>query len=270
MTQNLQEEYYDDQSDYWSESPHLKHRRLNELLIGVVTGEIASTTDRGLSGSVLEIGGGDGTITEKLLAQGFPVTSTDMSAASVARMAERFHHNDRFHAVHDETGSMDAVGDKRFSAIVFASVLHHIPDYLSAIESAATSHLEPGGTIVSVQDPLWYSRVGGYTRTLDKVAYLSWRIARGDTMRGIKTRLRRATSGLSETEVGDAVEYHVVRDGVDELAITESLHQMFETVNLVRYWSSQGSVQQWVGEKLGLANTFCFSASDYRPEITAK
>lgn len=266
MSQSLQEEYYDEQTDYWSESPHLKHRRLNELLIGVLTDEIAATTDRGLDGSVLEIGGGDGTITERLLAQGYPVTSTDMSAASVARMAERFRHNDRFQAIHDETGSMEAVGGQQFSVILFASVLHHIPDYLSAIQSAISSHLEPGGTLVSVQDPLWYPRIPGSARKFDKAAYLSWRVTRGDTMRGIKTRLRRAKSGLSETEVGDAVEYHVVRDGVDELAILESLDPMFETVKVVSYWSSQGTPQQWLGEKLGLANTFCLTASDYRPD----
>ncbi len=264
MSESLQGSFYDEHQEYLDGSPHLKHHRLNASLIALIFDAVDRSTEAGLPPQVLEIGGGDGSLTAPLLAGGLEVTSTEMSAVSVATMEGRFRRNDRFRAILDPDGSLGVLGDARFSSVLFGSVLHHIPDYLGAIADVVATHLRPGGSLVTVQDPLWYPRLSNAVRRSTTAAYLSWRIFQGDLARGARTRLRRATSGLSEDEVGDAVEYHVVRDGVDEEAVAELLGRTFERVETRRYWSTQGGVQQRLGEAAGIANTFAVAAVGYR------
>jgi SAM-dependent methyltransferase len=263
MTNNPQDEFYDEASEYFAGSPHLRHRALNQTLLDLIYGAADAAADAGLPADLLEIGGGDGSITEPLLARGFAVTSTEMSSASVRRLRARFQHNDRFRAVHDADGSLAILDGERFSCILFASVLHHIPDYATTIADAIAEHLREGGSLVTIQDPLFYPRLGAATRRSSSLAYLSWRLAQGNFARGVKTRVKRAVQGPSEYDPGDAVEYHVVRDGVDEEAITNLLRPHFEQVELHRYWSSQGPLQQRAGEALGLRNTFAIVARGY-------
>jgi hypothetical protein len=59
------------------------------------------------------------------------------------------------------------------------------------------------------------------------------------------------------------VEYHVVRDGVDEQAIVDLLAPMFERVELFTYWSTQSRAAQAIGRRLGLVNTFGVAATRY-------
>jgi SAM-dependent methyltransferase len=261
---NLQEEVYDEDSDYLAGSPHLRHRGLNQALLELIFAATEAAAEAGLPPELLEVGGGDGSITEPLLARGLTVTSTEMSRASVERIRARFPHNDRLRAVHDADGSLAVLGDEELSCILFASVLHHIPDYMATIADVLSRHLRPSGSLVTIQDPLFYPRLAPATRRASGFAYLSWRLFQGDFRRGVQTRLRRATRGVSEEQAGDAVEYHVVRDGVDEQGIVELLAPRFETVELRRYWSSQGRLQQRVGEALGLHNTFAVLARGYR------
>ena len=58
---------------------------------------------------VLEIGAGDGSVSDRLLALGCDVTGTEMSLDSVESMNSRFDGNDRFHAVYDPDGSLKVV-----------------------------------------------------------------------------------------------------------------------------------------------------------------
>ncbi len=260
MPQSSQEDHYETGYDYWSESPHLKHRHLYEQLVGEMA-DLVVDPSAARPPEILEIGAGDGAISERLLALGCDITGTEMSRHSVSVMNSRFGSNDRFRALHDPDGDLGCLEGRRFDAVVFASVLHHIPDYLAAVDHAVEAHLRPGGALISIQDPLWYPRMSPTSLRLTNAAYLSWRIGRGNIARGLKTRLRRRFQGLSEEAPGDAVEYHVVRDGVDEEAIVDQLRARFESVNLLTYWSSQGVVQQRLGERLGMVNTFAIFAA---------
>lgn len=257
-TETQQGVHYGRDYDYVSESPHLKHRHLNEMLVDRMATSVP--VREGRNPEILEIGGGDGSVSERLLALGFDLTATEMSAESVDAMRRRFSRNDRFRAELDEDGSLDVLGDRQFDAVIFASVLHHIPDYLSAISTAVT-RLRPGGSLISIQDPLWYPRLPASTVRMTNAFFLSWRLTRGNLLRGVKTRLGRMTRGVSEEATGDVVEYHVVRNGVDELAVQEHLEPDFDRVEIVRYWSSQGTPQQRAGEKLARVNTFAVFAT---------
>jgi len=260
-----QGDHYGAGYDYNSESPHLKHRHLHERLLGRISAVASGLGQSEREVEALEIGAGDGSVSSHLLAVGCDVTASEMSADSVETMNRRFAGNGRFRAVLDPDGSLDVLGDRRFDLILYASVLHHIPDYKAAIEQAVDRHLRSGGAMVAIQDPLWYPRMSRFTLRFQNACYLSWRLTRGNLLRGLRTRTRRARHGLSEVEAGDAIEYHVVRNGVDEQAIEALIGPRFNKVEIDRYWSSQGTPQQLAGEKLGLVNTFAVFAEGHRP-----
>jgi hypothetical protein len=264
VSESIQGSFYDEHQDYVSGSPHLKHLQVRAALLQLVFQAASLATARGLPAEVLEIGGGDGSVTEPLLANGLSVTTTEMSTVSTARLASRFSRNDRFRAVHDPDGSLQILDGQQFSCILFASVLHHIPDYLSAISHAMDSNLRIGGSLVSIQDPLWYPRMNRTVRAASDGAYLSWRALQGGLVRGVQTKVRRLTRGLQNDHPSDTVEYHVVRNGVDEDGIARLLSPFFEPVVLKRYWSTQGSLQQRLGEGLRLENTFAILGGDFR------
>ena len=261
---NVQDLEYGPGYDYWSGAPHLKHRVLAEHLRVLATRAVDSAARAGLDASVLEIGAGDGAVSERLLAMGCHVTATEMSRASVETLCRRYGRNDRFEAVLDPDGALDALGGQSYSVVVFVSVLHHIPDYLKTIRMVVDRHLAEGAALLSFQDPLWYPTTPRHVRLATDLAFLSWRITQGHISRGLCTRLRRARHGLSEIDPSDTVEYHVVRAGVDQEAIRAQLEPYFASVDVLRYWSSQSNLGQRVGARLGFSNTFACLATGFQ------
>ena len=94
--------------------------------------------------------------------------------------------------------------------------------------------------------------------------YLTWRLTRGDFLRGLASRARRARNDLRTDEPGDMVEYHVVRNGVDQDAIQKLLESRFEHVTVTSYWSTQASLWQSLGQRLDLRNTFAVQARGHQ------
>ncbi|HEY2636353.1 MAG TPA: class I SAM-dependent methyltransferase [Solirubrobacteraceae bacterium] len=260
--QHHQERVYTGDHDYRAGSPHLKHRRLNEEILARLRALLAALAARGLPPTVLEVGAGDGAFAEPLLAYGCHYTATEMSRPSIARLERLYARNERFAAVFDPDGTMGRLGEERFSLVLFASVLHHIPDYLAALDRAARERVAPGGALATVQDPLFYPRLGRARHALSEAAFLSWRVSQGHLARGAATRLRRARGVRDEDNPSDMVEYHVVRDGVDEEAVVALLRPSFARVELWPYWSTTAGLWQRVGELTGARNTFGVVAED--------
>jgi len=213
--------------------------------------------------SLLEIGAGHGDYTVEALAAGCSVTATDMSRDSVAFMKERFQTNPVFRAVFDQNGMLDGLGDARFSVILCSSVLHHIPDYSGFIKGPVLDRLERAGTLLIFQEPLWYPRLRRSDYWASRAAYLAWRSTRGSYLRGLSTLGRRIVGRLDASTEADMVEYHVVRQGVDESAIADECRDRFDHVECSPYWSTQAPPFQWIGQQLGLRNTFLIKASDF-------
>lgn len=256
---NFQDEFYGANLDYRHGSPHLSYPALNDALITLLRREIDRLAERGLPLDILEIGAGHGGFTEPMLAAGCSVTTIEMSRASADRIAARFAHNPSLTSLHSPDGDLPP-GLGRFSLATCISVLHHIPDYLSAVREIL-SRLRPGGSLVALQDPLWYARVSSSALRFNRVGYLSWRMVQGDLARGLSTQLRRQRGILDESNPSDMVEYHVIRDGVDEDALETVLSEHFGSVEIVRYWSNQSALFQRAGDALGLQNTFGIIAS---------
>jgi SAM-dependent methyltransferase len=258
---NFQDEFYDASADYRRGSPHLLHRRLNEALLEVLQRELARLKAMGLPLTVLEVGAGHGDFTAAVLAAGCNVTAIEMSRASLDLLCKRFETNDAFRGVLSPDGSIQDT-DTNYSMLLCASVLHHIPDYLPFLETAV-SRIVPGGTLLCLQDPLFYERVPTRTRGFERVAYGAWRVRQGNLRQAFATWRRRRRGVLDEQILADMVEYHVVRNGVDEEAVERQLSMNFKCTEVVRYWSAHLSLGQIVGERLGLENTFAVIARDH-------
>lgn len=262
--QRLQELEYPLDRDYRAGSPHLLHWHLYDRLATMLREALAKVVDAGLPPSVLEIGAGHGAFTEPALAAGARVTATEMSRPSMVTLAQRYRTNAGFRAVFDPDGTLDALREERFSLIICSSVLHHIPDYLAFLSGPMLGRLNEGGAFMSIQDPLWYPSVGRLTHRLDRCSFLLWRMTQGNYRQGLATRVRRLRHVYDETNPADMVEYHVVRQGVDQRAIERLLIANFADVELRTYWSTMAVPMQRIGEKLGRPNTFTFCAFNRR------
>jgi SAM-dependent methyltransferase len=258
----LHEGVYDDAYRY-ADDPHLAHPELRGWIVHLVTGVAQRAVSKGLPPRLLEIGAGDGALTEPLLARGFEVTATDVSQHAVDRLQEAFGDNPRFNAVYDAAEDASGVDGGPFAAVVCASVLHHIPDYLSFLGGVVDRHLAPGGAVLSVQDPLRYDTMSPVAHRFDRAAYLIWRLGRGNRLSGLVSLKNRITGQLDPSRPGDMVEYHVVRNGVDEQALWELLAPSFDEVRVLRYWSNQARIAQRLGRRFGLANQFALVAEGH-------
>jgi SAM-dependent methyltransferase len=250
----LQEREHGLGHNYAEGSPHIRHHTIRGRLISSLHTLVREVIDQHGRCRVLELGAGHGTFTDHLLAAGAQVTVTEMSKPSVRFLQSRFRRNPNVTVIHDQDGTASCqVGD--VDAVVCISVLHHIPDYLGTIERVV-GQIAPGGTFFSAQDPLWYPRRSRMSMNLDRNAYFLWRLGQGHLRRGLATRVRRIRGIYDDTNEADMVEYHVVRDGVDEEALRDLLAQNFEAVEVQRYWSTQSGVLQTVGERFFPPTTF--------------
>jgi glycosyltransferase involved in cell wall biosynthesis/SAM-dependent methyltransferase len=256
---NFQESFYNAEINYREGSPHLAHPLLYERLVSVVREQVASVAAAKLPLDVIEIGAGHGGFTEPMLAAGCRVTALEMSQASVSRLNTLFAENPSFECIYNPDGTLNCLTDD-FSIAACVSVLHHIPDYMAALQDL-TDRIRAGGSLVILQEPLWYPRTRNVALRLNRLGYLSWRVRQGSLRRGIATEIRRVRGYYDESNPSDMVEYHIVRHGVDEQAISDFLLSRFKDVRVIPYWSNQSDLVQKLGQRLGLDNTFGVVAS---------
>ncbi|MGH3751839.1 MAG: methyltransferase domain-containing protein [Pseudonocardiaceae bacterium] len=251
---DLQQSAHGAGHDYAAGSPHIRHHALRSTVVATLQEVVGEVLDARGSCRVLEVGAGHGVFTDHLVAMGAQVEITEMSAPSARVLTHRFRHNDRVQVVLDTDGAAAGRGGP-VDVVVCLSVLHHIPDYLSAVRSY-TDRIAPGGAFVSFQDPLWYARRSRLSRLVERAGYLMWRLPQGEFRRGLASVGRRLRGELDETKVSDMAEYHVVRAGVDEVALQELLRPHFAAVRMVHYWSAQVGWIQAVGSRVGPPTTF--------------
>jgi 2-polyprenyl-3-methyl-5-hydroxy-6-metoxy-1,4-benzoquinol methylase len=257
---NLQEQRYQAGADYRKGSPHLSHPALHDRLVEVLRGVAVRLDREGLPLRVLEIGAGHGGFTEPALALGCDVTAVDMSGPSIAELRRRLGINPKLRLIHSPDGALSDVGGD-YTLLMCVSVLHHIPDYVSFL-AAATELLAPGAALLTLQDPTWYPRHRAAARAA-KGTYFAWRLVQGNLTGGVRTRLRRMSGLLDETNPADMVEYHLMRNGVDEDAVISFARERFAEVTLIPYWSTHLGLAHGLGERLGLQSSFGVVAHGY-------
>ena len=249
--------------DYDKGSPHLRHDKLREMTEGRLATLVAASIARSGSCRVLEVGAGHGTFTRCLLDAGAVVSVTETSSASADHLRRQFADPGRVEVQFDETGEAILESDKRWDLAVMTSVIHHIPDYLTFLDRLAGLVVDDGA-IFAVQDPLYYPRMSKIAHVADRAAYFLWRLGQGSYGRGLATRVRRMRGVYLDTEPSDLVEYHVMRDGVDEEAMVQRLGTFFDDVEIFRYWSTQSPLLQRIGSRTRMLTTFGVEATGRR------
>lgn len=241
--------------DYERGSPHLRHSNVRRSIVTSIRDLIEEQFDRSGACRVLEIGAGHGGFTDHIAATGADLTVTEMSRPSLEVLRKRFGHNPRVRLLYDRDGEAVFADSGSYDLVVCISVLHHIPDYLTFVDRL-TERIHPGGAFSSFQDPLWYPCRSRASLRVDRGAFYLWRLTQRDLIRGAGTFVRRARRIYDESNPSDMVEYHVVRDGVDEARLEKLLRIRFTRTDLRRYWSTQHPAFQWAGDRLGLESTF--------------
>lgn len=251
-----QDASHGDGHNYIVGSPHLRHSGLRSRIDHRIGGTVREVLHRQGHCSVLEIGAGHGSFTDTVLAAGGSATITEMSKASADFLGRKFRDNPDVRVLYDTDGSAPFRESQQYDVILLISVIHHIPDYLEVITRLCDTVLRSGGAVVTFQDPLWYPRQKRWDRALSWGSYFAWRLTQGEFRRGLATRWRRLRGSYSESEPSDLVEYHVVRDGVDDLGLHSLFEQRFRDVEIDRYFSTQSPQLQAIGEKFFPENTF--------------
>ena len=139
------------------------------------------------------------------------------------------------------------------------ALLHHIPDYAAFIEKATTV-ISPGGYFVSVADPLRYDSLSRCEYYYARATYYSMRLFKGNYLRGLKTLMRRSRGTLSKDLPEDNVEYHVVRNGVDQDAIKKVLENLGFDCEIISYFGWNNPIMSPLGRKLGIKSSFAVVA----------
>lgn len=249
--------------DYTIGSPHLRHVSLRRRIDVRIQAAVTEIVRRQGRCEVLEIGAGHGSFTETALAAGASVTVTEMSSASYDHLVRRFGGSSNVRIVLDPDGEAPFRDPRQYDLILLISVIHHIPDYVGVIARLCDEVLRPGGTVVTFQDPLWYPRQKRWHRALTWASYFAWRSTQGELRRGLATRWRRLR-GVYTDAPSDLVEYHVVRQGVDDLRLMALFGTRFTDVTIDRYFSTQSPQIQRVGEGRFPDNTFGIMARGRR------
>jgi SAM-dependent methyltransferase len=244
-------------------SPHLKHRHLQELfeqLVSEVYGAAASIGERP---RILDLGAGEGSITQVFLQKGAEVTAVDISKTQLEFLGEKnrdfadrleIRCQDVYGALH----SLESAGEK-YEIVVTNSFLHHLKDYLTLIERIPAV-MTANSVFFSFQDPIKYTSLNRINRCFNWIAYYSSRMFQGDLLRGLGRYLRRRRGVYLNDCLEDNVEYHGTRGGVDQEAIISLLHKSGYKCRLISYFSTTSAFWQAIGEGLGMKSTFSIIA----------
>ncbi len=247
--------------DYLDGAPHLKHAEVRALFLRLLEESVREARSLSSAPCALDIGAGGGAATLPLLAAGVRVVAVDVSSQQLRRLEEAAGGGELETLTEEAFSALDRLraAGRRFEIVVANSLLHHVPDYLALLR-AATGVLVPGGCLLTFQDPMRYGSLGLGERLYSGAAYGAWRLRRPDALGGIARTLRRRCGIYALDCPHDNVEYHVVRDGVDQQAALRELRGLGLACRLVEYFSTPGPLWQSLGTRLGLRNTFAVVA----------
>ncbi|MFN7171258.1 MAG: class I SAM-dependent methyltransferase [Fimbriimonadaceae bacterium] len=245
--------------EYIDGSPHIKHESLRRLYAEQVVRILDFVSAPGKTVRVLDLGSGEGSVTLPFLQQGAHVTAVDISQPMLDRLSEACaEYKDRLEPtcedIHKSLQGF-AEGYRKFDVVVCNSFLHHIPDYLELIRQSCKV-LDRPGAFFAFQDPMRYDTLGKKNHSISRLAYLSWRVTKGDLMGGAQRLARRSKGVLDENSMHDNAEYHCVRNGVDQEAIGRELKELGFEPEIIEYFSTQSKMWQSIGTGLGAKNTF--------------
>lgn len=248
------------EGEYAKLAPHLSHSSIRSRYAALISRVMAAASRNGITPTVLDLGAGDGLATLPFLALGARVVAVDISRQQLDQLEERC----KTYGDHLEVRCADITKvlcqGAIYDVVVINSVLHHIPDYLGLLEQVP-GVLGKRGILFSFQDPMWKASMTLRDSFLSGAAYAAWRMGRGDVFGGLWRRVRREFGVFKADSLHDNTEYHAIRGGVNQLAISQLLANHGMRCELTEYCSFHSALLQPVGDRLGVRNTFAITAS---------
>lgn len=244
---------------YINGAPHLKHKKLQEFHRAIIEDVYAQAAVHSSDARVLDLGSGEGTSASTFLALGALVTAVDISEEQLNNLRSRCESFSHRLEVRQEDVWDNLRQPLHYDVVIVNSFLHHVPDYLELIR-LIVRRIGEHGQFVSFQDPLRYDTMGSANYAFSHFSYLAWRMCQGNLLQGLQTRIRRARGIYIAGSKEDDAEYHVTRNGVDQVAICRLLEAEGFECRLIQYFSTQGAIFQRLGSWLGFSNTFSLVA----------
>ena len=215
--------------------------------------------------TVLDIGAGDsGVPTDYLVKYGFKVVETDISNVSLQRLLLLF--EDFESQISIESGDIFDVLDnynnmgQKFDLIIARAFLHHIPDTTKLLEKIKPV-LNENGVFISFADPLRYDTLSYFELLFSKIDYYLWRIRQGNLKRGINSFIRRGIRNkLDESLEEDMLEYHVVRNGLDQELIENFWKFNGVKCEVIKYYWSPSKLFILIANFFKVKNGFAIKA----------
>jgi SAM-dependent methyltransferase len=249
-------------------SPHIHHARLRARYADLAADVFRRARAHVGEPAVLDLGAGDGLVTQTFLELGARVTAVDVSQRQLAALAETTaEYAERLTTECGEAGEILARLRRewrRFDVVVAVSFLHHVPDYLSIL-GGAIEVVERHGQVFVFQDPMWASSMTHRDRLLSRIAYGAWRLRQPDALGGLARHVRRRRGVWLDDCAADNVEFHELRAGVDQESVRALLEAHGFEVRLVRYFSTQSLLWQRIGDRLRACNKFAIIAARNPP-----
>lgn len=261
MAASANAEIYDDKAtrDFIDGAPHIKHaslRRFYKSLYSDVFDTAKATTP---VVRVLDLGAGEGSVTRQFLRLGANVTAVDISASQLNELRKKCQNDAQsLHVVQNDINEFLETAEEKYDIIIFSAFLHHVPDYLGMI-SNATKFLHENGQICVFQEPLRFDSLSKPVKWFNNIAYLCWRMFKGDVFGGLKRRYLRCKGQYKEI-VADQADYHCIRNGMDQTAMLELFRGLGMTCEVKTYFSTQSRLFQKLGEIMRVKNTFSIIA----------
>jgi len=245
-------------NEYVLGAPHIRHPHLQRMYDGLAAKTFETIQKVVPIPRILDLGAGEGSVTATYLNLGASVTAVDISAGRLKQLSHRCAGlPGQLEIVCGE--AVEAIDtltreSKQYDLVVATAFLHHVPDYEYLLRRAV-GILSANGQILTFEDPLRYDLLSLPVRLFSGVAYCSWRLLQRDLVAGTWRFVRRQMGNYVDASP-DNVEYHVVRNGVDQDAICRLLDELGMDSHLVRYFSTQAPFWETIGRHLGVANTF--------------
>lgn len=237
-------------------APHINHQSLRDLYLDTLRLVFARAKENSAEPHVLDLGAGEGSVTVPMLQLGARVTAVDISPSQLEEMKQKCREFTGRITIHcRDVNEFLGETNETFDLVVANSFLHHVPDYLGMI-GQAVKLLGEKGQFFSFQDPMRYDTLPVLTRLYSGAAYAGWRVFDGDLFGGLQRYIRRKRGIYLDDSPEDNTEFHATRNGVDQNAIVELLKRQGFAVEMIPYFSTHGRIFQWIGEKLGVADTF--------------
>lgn len=258
--------FFDNRSSarFAESSPHIAHPTLASLWQSVAKRALATAAQVPRLLHVLDLGAGDGFSALPFLEAGALVTAVDSSTVQLERLRQRPAGASNLEIRQQDVEQFLRENHAHYDIVIASSFLHHVKDYLALVENLASIAADTGSQILLFQDPMRYDTVGRASRAFYLLSYAAWRCRQPDAFGGIRRRIRRFHGVYMEDCPEDVVEYHVVRNGVDQNALASLLKERDFDVEIIKYWSHQSRTFQRAGELFGLQNCFGIMAQRCR------